>query len=235
MTTQNQQEIQSLFDEAWALIGKMHENRSLLDEANTIYKRILSMDPNNKDIHWKIAEVTFKKADLLDDKGQRTKGYHEAIEWAKKNFKYAPNSPEAHYWLGCTSARLAEMSGIVSGITLVKEAMKSLEKCIEIDSNNRFATLSKTILSAIYIALPWPLKDVKKAEKLAKEAVEKDPNLTMASEKLASVYIYKKAYQQARQELESCLAIKTPTYIWDSVIYDWPTAKRLLKEIEGHK
>ena len=71
-----------------------------------------------------------------------------------------------------------------------------------------------------------------KAEEYALTAVSGDPNLTIASIKLANVYKQQKQYDKARGEALRCLSIEEPTYLWDAVLYNWPAARTILKELE---
>ena len=106
-------------------------------------------------------------------------------------------------------------------------------KTIDLDPDHRFAVLAGAVLAAIYTESPWPLRNLDQALAYAKVAVAKDPKLTIASEKLAHVYFKKKQYDQAREAIHQCLSTEEPTYIWDAVLYDWPAAKKLLKEMEN--
>ena len=94
---------------------------------------------------------------------------------------------------------------------------------------------SNAVLAAIYLGMPWPMSDNKRAEKYAAEAAKKDPNLTLASVNLGKAYLSLKKYDKALAELNRCLSTKSPTYVWDAELYDWPGARKLLKEIENKK
>ncbi len=228
---QNNHEIQQLFDQAWSLLGNMHKDKAGLDQALDLYEECLTIDPFNNDVYWKMAEIFFKKADEARDPHEAEFFYKKSIDYSKKSLELDPQSPEAHYWIGCSSARLAEISGVLSAMTLIKQAKNELVKVINIDPDNRFAVLARAVLAAIYTESPWPIRDLSKAREFALMAVEKDPNLTIASEKLAKVYLKAKQYDLALNEINRCLSIKQPTYLWDSILYDWPAVKILLKEI----
>lgn len=225
-------QMQEIFKQGWEYFSLMHIDLKNLDKALVLYKKGLSLDDNNPNLYWKLAEVTFKKADETKDLKIRKQLYQETLAYARKCLALVPKSPEGHYWVGTTNARLAEIAGIFSALGLVKEARKDLEKCIELAPQNRFSNLARVILTAIYTQSPWPLKDIKKANKLVKEAIARDPNLTLARNWLAKLYIKKKKYQKASTELQHCLNNKKPTYIWDAVLYDWPEAKKLLRQIK---
>jgi len=228
----NEQAIQKVFDQCWTFLSQMHKNIDGLDKAIAMLQQVAEKYPTNKDVYWKLSEVTFKRAEesIYNTKVEMNQ---KALAYAEKAAELNPNSPEAHYWIGTCAARIAELSGVFKALKLVKLAKKELEKCIELDSKHRFSILARAILAAIYTEAPWPLRDLEKAESYALEAVKMDPNLTLASVNLAKLYIVQKKFPLANAEIERCLAIKNPTYIWDSELYDWPKANILKKETFG--
>ncbi|MBF0120164.1 MAG: tetratricopeptide repeat protein [Desulfobacterales bacterium] len=232
-TQDNKAEINKLFEQAWGLFTQMHKDISSLDKAIAVYKKALEIDPKNPDVYWKLAEVTFKKADDLKNKEEKKKLFDETMAFAMKALELNPNSLEGHYWVGCSAIRLAQLTGVFSAVKMVNQAKKELLKTIEINPNHRFSTLAMTVLAAIYREAPWPIKDINKAYEYAEKAVKQDPNLIFASRQMAYVYIEKKEFEKARKELNRSLSVKNPTYIWDAELYDWPKAKETLKSIEG--
>lgn len=143
-----------------------------------------------------------------------------------------PKSVGGMYWAGTAYARLADMSGIFSAAGQVKQAKAYLHQAIDTDPDHRLAVLSGVILAKIYSESPWPIKDMEKAVDLARWAVAKDPNLTLASLTMGRILLEKDETAAARTELNRCLATEHPTYVWDAVLYDWPDAKTVLAGIK---
>jgi len=234
--TTDDKEIQGILDQGWQLLSIMHKDKTSLDKGIVLYKKALEGHPQYKELlSWKVAEMTFKKADEERDKDKREKLYKETLSYSEKAIQMDPLSSGGNYWAGLAYARLAELAGIFSAVGQVNRAKKELEKTISINPDHRFAVLSNAVLAAIYMGLPWPMNDDKKAEKYAAEAVKKDANLTLASVNLGKAYINLNKYDNGRDELNRCLSIKNPTYVWDAELYDWPLARKLLKEIENKK
>ncbi len=231
--SEKEKQIQQLLDQSWALEGTMHKDKTALDQAAVLLGNGLLIDPLNDVVHWMMAEILFKKGDEEKDSEKRKDLYKKSIEFSKKSLELNPQSLEAHYWLGCSSARLADISGILSSMALVNQAKTELVEALNINPDNRFAVLAGAVLAAIYTEMPWPLRNLDKAREFALVAVRKDPNLTVASEKLAKVYFKAKQYDLAREEVARCLSIEQPTYVWDSILYDWPAVRKLLNEIEN--
>ncbi|KPA16377.1 conserved hypothetical protein, secreted [Candidatus Magnetomorum sp. HK-1] len=225
-------QINDYYQQAWQYLGQMHKDVKNLDKAQALYLKALDLSPENSNTFWKLSEITFKKAQETKDKNKAKSLYEKALEYAEKSAKKNPGSVEAFYWIGTCQAQLAEMAGVFKALGLVKRARKNLEKSIELNPTNRFAILSRVILAVIFTESPWPLRDLKAAEKLSDQAVELDPNLTLASVKRAKVYLGKKEKELAVKELQRCLKIKNPTYLWDAELYNWPEAKKILAEIK---
>ena len=228
-----QDEIKQIFDEAWKLESNMHKDVSGLDRAIILLEKAIKLDPNNKDVYWKTAEIYFKKAGEEKNNEISLDLHNKALKYSEKALEINPDSLEANYWIGTCSAKLAELAGALKAIGLVKRAKTHLHKCIDIDPNHRFSILARAILAAIYNEAPWPIGSSRKALKLGKEAAKLDPNLTLACVNLAKVYISNKEYKKAGNELERCLSIKQPKYVWDAELYDWPNAKKLIQELKN--
>ena len=229
-------DVQEILEQGWQLLSVIHKDKTGLDKAIVLYKNALKKYPQSEELlSWKVAEMTFKKADEERDKEKREQLYQETLRYAQKALQQDPQSIGGHYWAGLAYIRLAELTGIFSAAGQANKAKKEFEKTISINPNHRFAVLSNAVLAAIYLGLPWPMNDNQKAGKYAEKAVKKDPNLTLASMNLGKAYLKLKKYDKARNELNRCLATKSPTYVWDAELYDWPEAKELLKEIKNEE
>jgi len=223
--------IDTYYKQAWEYLGQMHKDVKNLDKAHALYQKALEIAPANATTYWKLAEISFKKAQETKDSGKAKKLFEQALAYAETSAQNNPKSVEALYWVGTCQAKLAEMAGIFKAMGLVKQSKKNLAKSIELEPANRFANLSRVILAVIYTESPWPLRDLTEAQKLFDEAVKFDPNLTLASVKRAKLLIKNKEKSSAIKELNRCLNIKKPTYLWDAELYDWPEAKKILSEI----
>ncbi|MBF0449241.1 MAG: tetratricopeptide repeat protein [Candidatus Magnetomorum sp.] len=228
---QKQAILEDYYKQAWQYLSQMHKDLKNLDKAHDLYNKALVLSPDNSTTLWKIAEITFKKAQETKDNTAAKKLFEQALASAELSAQKNPESVEALYWIGTCQAKLADMAGIFKALGLVKSARKTLEKSIAINPTNRFAILSRVILAVIYTESPWPMKDLSEALKLSDQAVQLDPNLTLASVKRAKVLIQKKEKALAVKELQRCIDIKKPSYAWDAELYDWPEAKKLLAEI----
>ncbi|MDI6796655.1 MAG: tetratricopeptide repeat protein [Desulfatibacillaceae bacterium] len=224
-------EVQRLLDEGWAFFVQMHRGLENLDFAIDAYKKALDLDPENEDAHWKLAEATLKKGEASTNDSKRQELFTESLAWAQKAVDINPNSAPGHYWMGASRILLAQMAGLFRAAGLARQAQADLRKTIDLAPQNRFAVLAKVVLAAIKAQAPWPMGNLGEAQKLAIEAVSQDPNLTLASVTLGEILIAQGQYEKARQEFIRCLNTENPTYPWDSILYDWPKARRGLEQV----
>lgn len=231
-TTLNQKEIRQIYNRGWQFLSRIHKNKSGLDDAIDLYKKALATSPNDADLNWMLAEILFKKAETIDDPKIRREFYEKALGKAEKALELNPDSLEAQFWVGTSSAVVSEMVGTFGGMKLINQAVDNLVLAFEKDPARRYSILAGAILATIYTEAPWPMRDLDKAQRFGEEAVSRDKNLTLASIKLARVYARQDENEKARKEAFRCLSLKQPTYIWDAKLYDWPSARSLLKKLE---
>lgn len=235
MSELSKHDIHAIYDRSWQMLSRIHIDRTVIDKAIVLYEEVLKMAPHDRDIHWKLSEVTFKKAEILGNDEQSLVIYEKALGYAQAARDLYPKSIGARFWVGCCSARIAEILNGIRSLPMLHQAKTELKLTIELEPDHRFATLARAILAAIYTQTPWPLRDIEKGERFAREAVEKDPNLTLARVTLAQVFLQQKNYTHARNQAVKCLSIDEPTYVWDAELYNWPEARRILQEIDHHE
>ncbi|MEW5735649.1 MAG: tetratricopeptide repeat protein [Thermodesulfobacteriota bacterium] len=230
--TYSEPRIKDAFAKGWALMGQMDKDIANLDRAADEYRAVLAVDPKNVDAYWKLSEVIFKKGEANKDPEVRKTLFTESQGYAEKALGLDSKSPEALYWLAVNQAMFADMDGGLKGLKLINRVKTELAQVSELDPKNRFSTLAKVVLANIYLEMPWPMTDLNKARALAYSAVMEDPNLTFATLVLGRVYAKQGKTEDARKMLTQCIETKTPTYPWDSVLYNWPQAKQTLAELK---
>ena len=224
--------LQTIFDQGWALESRMHIDLANLDRAIALYEEAVAIAPDNAEARWRLAEVTFKKSEETPDRQKRKEMVTHSLNLAEKALALNPKSVGGMYWSGVALARLADMSGILTAMKQIKQAKVYLHQAIQTDPDHRLSILSGVILALIYSESPWPLTDMDQALELARWSMAKDPALTIATLSLGKIYLAEGKTDLAVKTLRQCLATPAPTYVWDSVLYDWPEAKSILADLE---
>ncbi|MBI9074234.1 MAG: tetratricopeptide repeat protein [Desulfatibacillum sp.] len=226
-------EVRALIEEGWAYEKLIHIDLDNLDKAEAAFSKALSLAPESAETHWRMAEIVYKQGENRPyDKDTKDELFKKALDYATKSLELEPNNVGGLFWTGSINGKMAQLVGIFSALGKVKEARTNMLAVVEYHPDHRYANIAYAVLGAIYSSTPWPMKDMDKAVEYGETAVKNDPKLTMASVELAQVYIKLKEYDKARAELNRCLEVKEPTYIWDSVMKNWPKAKELLEEIK---
>ncbi|ACL04443.1 TPR repeat-containing protein [Desulfatibacillum aliphaticivorans] len=233
MAEETNPEVRALLDQGWEHVKLMHIDLGNLDKAEALFAKALEIKPDSVEANWRMAEVLFKIADnkpMSED--ETTATFVKGLDYAGKSLELEPDNAGGLFWSGCINGQMARRVGVLKALGKVKAAKKDLHTLVEKYPDHRYATISYAILGAIYSSTPWPMKDMDKALEFGQTAVKRDPKLSFASVELAMVYIKDDQYDKARAELNRCLEVKDPTYIWDSTLKNWPKAKQLLEEIK---
>ncbi|MEW6079397.1 MAG: hypothetical protein AB1724_16445 [Thermodesulfobacteriota bacterium] len=216
--------------EADRYFEKIHEDMSGLDKAARLYEQVLEREPGHREARWKLAEVLFISTMEAKDTSALKKLYEQSLDHAGQALASDPSCVPALFYCGCARVRLAEMAGNISAISLLNRGEKELAAAMEKAPADRFGILAAVVLSQVKTDAPWPMRDLNKAERLARQAVAWDPNLTMAGAQLAAVYWNQENYAAALAEARRCLDIVRPTYMSDAVLWDWPDAREILRK-----
>jgi tetratricopeptide (TPR) repeat protein len=223
-------ETAALIQEADRYFEKIHEDISGLEKAARLYDQVLEKDPGHREARWKLAEVLFIAAMEAKDDLTRKKLYERSLDQAASALSADPFCVPALFYCGCARVSLAEMAGTMSAVSLLNTGEMELAAAMEKAPADRFGILAAVVLSQVKTDTPWPVRDLKEAERLARQAVDWDPNLTMAGAQLATVYWHQKNYEAALAEARRCLDIARPTYMSDAVLWDWPDAREILRK-----
>ncbi|MBI9073891.1 MAG: hypothetical protein JEZ02_00675 [Desulfatibacillum sp.] len=229
-------EIQQAMTKGDDLFARFHEDTDNLARAGTIYQNVLEKNPNFVEAVWKLSEVQYLLGMFKKDLPAEKEYYEKCLELANRALAIDPASVPALFYSGCSQVSLAKMVGPLKALGLLKKGKAELLDVMDQGTASRFAPLAASVLSQVNTETPWPMRDLNEAESLSLQAVEWDPDLTMARVQLARVYLAKKEYAQAAKEAENCLATDKPTYMSDAVVWDWPAAREILskaKEMAG--
>ena len=225
-------DVSALIETADEYFANIHEDMTGLAKAVRLYEQVLEKQPDHPDARWKLAEVLFISAMEAGEKDDVRKFYEQSLEQAEKALAAQPSCVPALFYCGCAHVSLADMVGVFSAVSFLKTGKKELTRAMTFAPEDRFGILAACVLSQVNTESPWPMKDLVEAEKLARQAVAWDPDLTMAGTQLATVYWHREKYDAAGAEARRCLDIAQPTYMSDAVLWDWPAARGILKKVE---
>jgi tetratricopeptide (TPR) repeat protein len=224
-------EVAALIEKADRYFEKIHEDMSGLDKAGCLYQQVIEKDPEHLEARWKLAEVLFISSMEAKDKSARKKLYEQSLDHAGQALASDPSCVPALFYCGCARVRLAELAGAISAISLLNKGEKDLATAMASAPADRFGILAACVLSQVKSDTPWPMRDLKEAERFVRQAVVWDPNLTMAGAQLAAVYWHQENHEAARAEARRCLDTVKPTYMSDAVLWDWPAAREILEKV----
>jgi exonuclease VII small subunit len=125
----NDKDVQEILEKGWQLLSVMHKDKTSLDKAIVLFKNALEKYPQCKELlSWKVAEMTFKKADEERDKEKREQLYKETLSYSQNAVHLNPQSIGGHYWVGLANIRLAELAGVFSAVGQSTGQKKNLKR-----------------------------------------------------------------------------------------------------------
>lgn len=110
-------------------LAEIYENKSLyfsefLDQAVSVYKDAIILEPGNPSLYLRIGKIKIKQASLEKDENKRAEIISEAEEWFRKSVDKKNDLAEAQYQWGFAKGLLGKND----------EAIESLKKSIELDN-----------------------------------------------------------------------------------------------------
>jgi len=227
----NAQNSDSLVDKAMELFDTRHLNMENLTESRDILQGVVESEPDNLRANYELSRVYYKLGDEAETKDEKLEMYNKGKEYGKKAKKIDGNSASAHFWYVVNVGRIGQTKGVLNSLFLVPEIKDEVNKILKIDPEHTGALDVKAML---YYELPGLLGgNVNKTIELLSKAMEIDSNYSLLYVDMASSYIKKKDYENARWFLNKVSEIENPTYEADLILNDKPEALELLEEIKG--
>lgn len=210
-------------DAAWA--EREQEGRTLA--AIALYQQALLADPERKDV-WIALTRSMGRA------VRRSSTLKERREWAKRARdagKQAtlenPKSSMAHAYYAEALGQYAQAHKGLGSLKLVKEAVRQLNKALQLDPSNAYAHM---LLASIYREAPGVLSVGDKAKALdhAQTAVKLAPQWAITRLTLAKVLRDYGRVDDAAAELRTILTLTPPPDVIPETRADQGTARQML-------
>ena len=199
-------------------------------QAADLYAQALAADPQSVEAAWKLSRAWYWIGSHTPE-DQAMEPFEKAVEAAKKGVATAPDSIEAHYWLGVAYGSYGKAKGIMKSLSLVDPIKQEMDWVIKHDPAYE-AGGAYRVLGRLYFKLPGLFGgDNDKAVENLKTAVQHGPQRWLNHVYLAEVYIKEGMKEQAKKLLAQVQAGPAEPGL-EPEYADWKAeAARLLKEL----
>ena len=165
--------------------------------------------PNQGEVLWRLARAYWWKSTRIpkDDKKTRLEWLDMAKATGERASKAAPANPDAHYWYAAAMAETGSARGILQSLFMVKPTREALERGLAADPNHGSCHY---LMAELYLQLPGPPLSIGNKQKAVEEArlsVKYGPDSSSHWLVLGRALIATKQYSEARQALNTLLAM----------------------------
>ena len=176
-------------------------------EAIHYYEEARKADPASHAALWRLARCYAGLADLASKQQRRDLGA-KGLEYAQEATRVAPGRVEGWYFAATTFGLYASALGVVRAVRegAAGKFRGYIDKAVALDRGfDRAAPL--IAYGRFLYELPWPMRDLDASLRYLSEARRRSPEKIRAALYLADVLLAKKQKDEARRELEACVAM----------------------------
>lgn len=218
-------------DALWRIRGEIENARSSI----SFYKRVLEIDSDSYEAHWKIARAYFYLGDQLPEtnkmRDQHEELGKEGMCYAQKALELNPKGVEGHYYYALCIAQYSIGISIIKALAkgLGSEYERHTDRAIEINKQYDYAGPLRA-MGRYWYQLPWLKRDLEKSISYLKEAVYCAPKDIRGKVYLAEAYLKSRQKEKAQEQLKQALET-VPAYDLEIDAERWKDRARvLLKE-----
>jgi tetratricopeptide (TPR) repeat protein len=224
---------QSVVASARALVARYHQDPAAIDRARDALEVALQRD-RQVDTMVMLSYVHFLYGDVrATSTEEKLAAYDRGREIGRRAVELAPRSHDAHLWYAINTARWGQAKGIMRSLFLLPTVREEIDIVLEL---NPRSVRGHSLAGNLFLELPRAVGgDRVKAEEHFRKSLEADPKFTVARVDLARVLIATGRYDDARRELQSVIAERSPTIVADWTTKDRPRARALLASIQDKK
>ena len=209
---------------AWAT--RYHEDPPSIDRMRAELTQAVTADPSVDTLTAR-AEVCFIGGEIrAKTTDEKLAAYDQGRQAAQRAVELAPGSVTAHLWYAIDTGRWGQTKGMMRSLSLLPIVRKEVDTVLALDP--KFAP-GYSLAGHFYLEVPGMLGgDLVRAEKLFRTGLELDPTFTSMRVGLAKILLKKGRVAEARKELETVLAEKSPHNLADWTLKDSVDARELL-------
>ncbi|MCA1593588.1 MAG: TRAP transporter TatT component family protein [Acidobacteria bacterium] len=203
--------------ELLAQADRLYAQRETFDrarEAVSVLRHARTVDYSNYETEWKLAKFNYYLGTYGTDEAARGEAFREGMEAGEAAVKIEPNKPEGHFWLGANMGGRAELEGALAGLSFVGDIRREMETVIKLDEGFEGGS-AYMALGQLDLELPSMLGgDNKRAVEELEKGLRFGENNVLLRLRLAEAYLSVKRRDDARQQLNAMLKMKSnPDYI----------------------
>ncbi len=198
-------------EEALAALPALYRKRDragVAQQAIDLIDAALLTDPDNAELHWRVAPFLFWLADTSSD--DKLKASQAKLCWdhAERVVQLDPTLVQGHYWtmacIGTYSEGVGILNAVRQGLATKFEAagLKAASIDSRYDSGGPLRGLGR-----YHDQLPWPLRDAGKSRDYLQQALAVDPNHARNLYFMADLELEEGNGAEARALLERVLAL----------------------------
>ena len=223
--------VDSLLSRAEYLFFNRHLAPGNLDSAYALIAECRQLEPENQQSLYLWSRIHVQKGDDARKKADRIRLYDRAKVIAESLKTLNPDNPDGWMWWAVAEGRIGQVRGVLNSLFMVPSLKQSFSRVLELDSG--YVT-AYDAFGVLYYELPGLFGgNLAKSEEFLVKGLHLDPNYTVLRLDLAKVYMRRKQWQKARDQLNLLIATPNPTFPADCAFDDRPEAQQLLRQIEG--
>lgn len=186
---------------------RRREDLTKLRSAVDALKRARAAEPENFEIHRRLAQASYFLGKHSDDDKESDKAFADGINYARAAVRLNPNKPDGHFWLGACLGGEAEKSPFTKGVPAMGEIREAMRKVIELQPEYEGASAFDA-LAQLELKGGFAGGKAEKALEYLEKGLAIDKTNPYANLHLAEAFLALDRQSEAKKQLEALLKMK---------------------------